>query len=85
MKAPMKKTTPPTKTRQSPAKMPAKAPMPGSAHMDDEMKWKAQDALGTLRRAEEIKNDPHLMKHVHAHAHNERKHLTKIINRKMPA
>jgi hypothetical protein len=81
----MKKPTPATKARQSPGKTPAKAPAPGAAHMTDEMKWKAQDALNTLKRAEEIRKDPQLMRHVHAHAHNEREHLNKIVRRKMPA
>lgn len=76
MKAPMKKATPPTK------KSPAKVPVPGSMPMHDDMKWKAQDALHTLHRAEEIKADKALMGHVKAHAKEQRAHLNKVIRRK---
>lgn len=78
MKAPKK-----TKSKGSNALMHMAAPaMP--AH-DDEMKWKAQDALGTLKRAHEIKNDPHLMAHVHKHAQSEKEALGKIMGRKKKA
>lgn len=63
--------------------MASTAPSPASSH--DEMKWKAQDALGTLKRAHEIKNDPHLMAHVHKHAQSEKEALGKIIGRKKKA
>lgn len=85
MKPPMKNKTPSTKSRQSPAMTPAKAPTPGMGHttlMHDEMKYKAQDALHTLKRAEEIKNDPALMAHVKKHAVEQRNHLNKVIRRK---
>lgn len=82
MKPPMKKAGPSTKTRHSPAKTPAPAPTPGAGHMLDEMKWKAQDALSTLRRAEEIKADKTLMSHVKNHAMEQRNHLNKVIRRK---
>lgn len=59
--------------------------MPQAAMPEDEMKWKAQDALGTLKRAHEIKNDPHLMSHVHKHAQVEKEALGKIIGRKKKA
>ena len=49
---------------------------------DDEMKWKARDAVETLKRAHEIKSDPHLMAHVHKHAQSEKEALGKIIGRK---
>lgn len=49
---------------------------------EDEMKWKAQDALGTLKRAHEIKSDPHLMHHVKKHAATEKEALSKIMRRK---
>lgn len=76
----------PTK-KQKPAgknalmEMASTAPQPSH----DEMKYRAQDALGTLKRAHEIKNDPHLMKHVHAHAQIEKEALGKIIGRKKRA
>ena len=60
-------------------------PVPGTMHSADDMKWKAQDALGTLKRAHEIKNDPHLMHHVHKHAQSEKEALGKIIGRKKKA
>ena len=49
---------------------------------DEEMKYKAQEALHTLKRAHEIKSDPHLMAHVHKHAQTEKEALGKIIGRK---
>lgn len=81
MKPPAKKATPPTKVRQSPKKTPAAAPMPG-AHTQEDMKYRAQDALHTLRRADEIKGDPALMHHVKQHAKEQREHLNKVIRRK---
>src|ERR1700721_1937727 len=66
MKPSMKKAGPPTKKREAPKTKPAAAPVPGMNH--DEMKYRAQDALHTLKRAHEIQNDPALMKHVQAHA-----------------
>ena len=81
MKPPMKKMTPPTKTRKAPVKMPAATPMPGIAHAPDAMKYRARDAIDTLKRAEEIKADPHLMSHVKAHAVEQRNHLTRVIRR----
>jgi hypothetical protein len=81
MKPPMKKPTPPTKKREAPKTKPAALPMPGMNHMADEMKYKAQDALHTLKRAHEIQQDPHLMKHVKAHAQAEREALKKIARR----
>jgi hypothetical protein len=74
-KAPAKPTTPSTKAR------PAPAPAPGHM-MAEDMKWKAQDALHTLKRAHEIKNDPALMHHVKQHAKQERDTLAKVIRRK---
>ena len=53
----------------------------GPSH-DDEMKWKARDAVDTLKRAHEIKNDSHLMSYVHKHAQAEKEALGKIIRRK---
>lgn len=79
MKPPMKNATAPTKTRVAPKVTPAKAPMPGSAHaVAEDMHWKAKDALGTLKRAHEIQQDPHLMSHVKQHAAMERDALKKI-------
>ena len=63
------------------AKKAATPPM--AVKSDEDMKWKAQDALHTLRRAEEIKSDKTLMHHVKHHAANERQHLNKIIRRKV--
>ena len=82
MKPPMKHAAPPTKKHDTPKK--AKASAPGHAMPSGEdMKWKAQDALHTLKRAEEIKNDPHLMQHVQNHARHERDHLNRVIRRKV--
>ena len=79
MKPPMKKTQPATKARQSPKATPAKPPTPGANHMPgDDMHWKAKEALGTLKRAHEIQQDPHLMAHVKTHAAMERDALKKI-------
>lgn len=80
---PPKNATPATRKREAPKKTPAKAPMPGMAHMGaEDMKYRAQDALHTLRRADEIKSDPALMHHVKAHAKEQRDHLNKVIRRK---
>lgn len=83
MKPPMKKPTPPTKVRKSPGKAPASLPTPGMNHatampQHDEMKYRAQDAIQTLKRAHEIQRDPELMKHVAHHAQIERDALKKI-------
>lgn len=78
MKPPMKKAGPPTKKREAPKKTPMAMPMTGMNHMADEMKYKAQDALHTLKRAHEIQQDPALMKHVQTHAANERDALKKF-------
>lgn len=72
---------PPKKTKAKGNALMAMAPPAMPSH-DDEMKWKAQDALGTLKRAHEIKNDPHLMAHVHKHAQSEKEALSKIMRRK---
>lgn len=85
MKPPMKKMGPPTKTREAPKKTPAKAPMPGVAHMPEmpeDMAMRARDALHTLKRAHEIKQDGALMDHVRKHAANERNILGSIARRK---
>jgi hypothetical protein len=76
MKPPMKKPGPATKKREAPKNVPAALPVPGGSH--DEMKYRAQDALHTLKRAHEIQRDPALMKHVQAHAAMEREALKKI-------
>ncbi len=65
MKSPMKKAA-------------AKTAMPA---MPEEMRYKAQDALHTLKRAHEIKNDPKLMHHVREHAKHEKAALSKVIGR----
>jgi hypothetical protein len=73
MKAPAK--------RAAPKKSSAPAAVPMTAHDPDMMKYRARDAIDTLKRAEEIKNDPHLMSHVKKHAIEQRNHLTKVIRR----
>lgn len=78
MKPPMKKAGAPTKKREAPAKTPARAPTPGMNHMAEDMKYRAQDALHTLKRAHEIQQDPALMAHVTKHAQSERDILKKI-------
>ena len=57
-----------------PVAMPATAP---SRDMDD-IKYRAKDALQTIKRAEEYKSDKDLMKHVKQCAKQERKTLDKI-------
>lgn len=71
MKAPAKKG------KAKAPSAPAAAPM-----VHEDMKYRAQDALHTLKRAEEIKNDPALMVHVKKHAVEQREHLNKVIRRK---
>lgn len=63
-------------------KTPATAPHPGMVQMDEDMKYRAQDALHTLRRADEIKADKPLMAHVKKHAKEQRDHLNRVIRRK---
>ena len=58
----------------------AKKAMPMRAVPED-MKWKAQEALHTLKRAHEIKADPKLMKHVREHAKHEKAAISKVIGR----
>lgn len=74
MKAPMKK---------APAKRPSKKvatdmPMPVGISRSDEMNYRAKDALHTLKRAQEIQQDPALMAQVQKHAESERDLLKKI-------
>lgn len=57
------------------------APGPGSVAAED-MRWKAHDALQTLKRAHEIKKDPALMTHVKHHAKAERATLASVMRRK---
>lgn len=73
--------------KKAPSKAGKKAAPKNSAsvaipdHAED-MKYRAQDALHTLRRADEIKSDPALMAHVKRHAMEQREHLNKVIRRK---
>ena len=76
MKPAMKKAGPATKKQAAPKKTPAAMPAPAVMH--DEMKYRAQDALHTLKRAHEIQQDPALMKHVQIHAEKERQALKKF-------
>ena len=46
----------------------------------DDMKYRAKDALSTIKRAEEYKSDKDLMKHVKACAKAEMKTLKKLQN-----
>lgn len=65
-------------------KKPTKAKSVGAAvpmPMEDP-DWRARDALSTLKRAEEIKQDPKLMEAVKKHAAVEREALSKVIRRK---
>ncbi len=78
MKPPMKKAGPPTMKREAPKKTPAAAPVPGRSHMPDEMKFRAQEALHTIKRAHEHQSDPALMAHVQRLAESERDVLKKI-------
>jgi hypothetical protein len=61
------------------AKTPPKGKSAGKPAVDQ---WQAHDALHTLKRAHEIKNDPNLMHHVREHARKDRAALTKVIGRK---
>lgn len=70
------------KRRKSPSKAET-APMPGGMiSLHDDMKYQAQDALHTLKRAHEIKGDQALMGHVKKHAAKEREALSSIMRRK---
>ena len=74
VKAPAKKGKP-ARAMAAPAAVP-------TGHDPEMMKYRARDAIDTLKRAEEIKADPVLMKHVKAHAVEQRNHLNKVIRRK---
>ena len=60
--------------------MAAKKPMgkPSMAAMPDEQRYKAQDAMHTLQRAEEIKQDPALIKLVHTHAMHQKQAIGRV-------
>jgi hypothetical protein len=77
MKSPMKRAAPrkASAKRKPPSKVTALAVSP--AHEED-MQYRAKDALHTLKRAHEIQQDPKLMGHVKQHAANERDILKKI-------
>jgi hypothetical protein len=69
----------PTIKRKAPEKKPANLPVPGKEHRTaEEMRFKAQDALHTLKRGHEIMQDPDLMMHVRHHARMERDALKKF-------
>ena len=51
---------------------------PQVAKSNDDMKWRAQDAMRDLERAEQHKRDPELMKHVKAAAKEKMDSLKKI-------
>lgn len=60
-------------------KLPVAMPSAGATAMAaDDMKYRAQDALQTIKRAEEYKSDKILMKHVKACAKQEMKALKKL-------
>ena len=74
----------PTK-RAAPRKASAKRKPPGKVAMtavspahEEDMQYRAHEALHTLKRAHEIQQDPQLMGHVKQHAANEREILKKI-------
>jgi len=69
-------TKPPAKAKPRRA-----APAPALSTSEPDIKWQAQDALHTLKRAHEIKNDPKLMHHVREHAKVEKAALSKVIGR----
>ncbi len=79
MKSPMKKSGPPTRKRAATKLKPLAIPVAGPSA--EAMRFRAQDALHTLKRAHEIQQDPALMKHVQTHAQNERDILKKIARR----
>ena len=52
--------------------------MPTEADKDREMKWRAEDALRDIERAEAHKRDKDLMRHVKKHAKEKIKSMSKI-------
>jgi hypothetical protein len=76
MKSPMKRAAP--RKASAKRKSPSKVAETASPVMHEDMKYRAQDALHTLKRAHEIQQDPQLMGHVKKHAANEREILKKI-------
>ena len=51
---------------------------PSVVKSSDDMKWRAQDAMRDLERAEQHKRDPELMKHVKVAAKEKMDSLKKI-------
>ena len=76
MKSSMKRAAP--RKAAAKRKAPSKAEVPASPAMHDEMRYRAEDALHTLKRAHEIQQDSKLMAHVKQHAANQREILKKI-------
>lgn len=62
------------------SKLPVSMPSASPARIDrdDEMKWRARDALNDIKRAEGHKADKNLMKHVKQCAREEMKTLKKL-------
>jgi 3-oxoacyl-ACP reductase-like protein len=75
MKPPMMK-----KAAAKTNKMAAAPPM--ATPMHDDMKYRAEDALRTLTRAHEIKQDAALMEHVKRHAAKQKDMLSTVMRRK---
>lgn len=76
MKSSMKRAAP--RKAVAKRKQPTKTAMTAVPAMHDEMKYRAEDALHTLKRAHEIQQDSKLMAHVKQHAANQREILKKI-------
>lgn len=76
MKSSMKRAAP--KKAAAKRKAPGKPVATAVPAMHDEMRYRAEDALHTLKRAHEIQQDSKLMAHVKQHAANQREILKKI-------
>lgn len=63
----------------APRKTNNSAPTPSSAYIDKEDKYRAQDALRTLTRAEEIKADKALMRDVKKEAKAQIKATSRVV------
>ncbi len=67
-----------TKKAASEVPMPPKGNGPTTSYSDDEKKWRAEDALRTLTRAEEIRADRRLMQDVDACRRDKMRQLANI-------
>ena len=83
MKKPQaKRPSPKPKPEPSMAEVAAAQPKLGPSA--DERKYRAEDSLRCLQRAEEIKADKGLMADIHAHAHKQMATIAKATGRGKP-